>query len=64
VTGAGGAGLYNPEQDQDRATWQPFTKLFVSRTHSFSILDLNGKNLLFRQLDGKGQELDRFEIQK
>jgi acid phosphatase type 7 len=64
VTGAGGAGLYNPEQDQNRATWQPFTKLFVSRTHSFSILDLNGKNLLFRQLDGKGQELDRFEIAK
>jgi acid phosphatase type 7 len=64
VTGAGGAGLYNPEQDQDRSTWQPFTKLFISRTHSFSILDLNGKKLMFRQLDGKGQELDRFEIQK
>lgn len=64
VSGAGGAGLYNPEQDQDRATWQPFTKLFVSRTHSFSILDLDGANLLFRQLDGKGQELDRFEIKK
>lgn len=64
VTGAGGAGLYNPEQDQDRATWQPFTKLFVSRTHSFSILDLDGNRLLFRQLDGKGQELDRFEIAK
>lgn len=64
VTGAGGAGLYNPEQDQDRSTWQPFTKLFVSRTHSFSILDLDGKKLLFRQLDGKGQEIDRFEIQK
>jgi predicted phosphodiesterase len=64
VTGAGGAGLYNPEQDQDRTTWQPFTKLFVSRTHSLSILDLDGKTLRFRQLDGKGQELDRFEIQK
>ncbi len=38
------------------------TKLFVSRTHSLSILDLNGTNFRFRQLDGKGEELDRFEI--
>lgn len=64
VTGAGGAGLYNPEQEGNPATWQEFTKRFVSKTHSLSILDLKGKQLTFRQLDGTGKEIDRFQIKK
>ena len=32
VTGAGGQHLYNPEQQDDPASWQEFTYKFVSRS--------------------------------
>jgi hypothetical protein len=62
VTGAGGAGLYNPEQESDRASWQEFTARFVSTIHSFTMVDLERKKLTLRQIDKDGVELDRISI--
>ena len=55
VTGGGGASLYDPPQQDDRCSWQPYTEKFVSQTHSFSIIDVDGDKLTFRQLDGKAR---------
>jgi 3',5'-cyclic AMP phosphodiesterase CpdA len=43
VTGAGGADLYNPEQQTDTASWQPFTVKYVADTHSLTVVDVKGK---------------------
>ncbi len=64
VTGAGGAGLYNQEQGNDRASWQEFTTTFVSNIHSFTVMDASEKTLQLRQISAKGEELDRITIQK
>ena len=40
VTGAGGARLYNTEQNDDPASWQPFTARFVSNVHSLTVVDV------------------------
>jgi 3',5'-cyclic AMP phosphodiesterase CpdA len=64
VTGAGGAGLYDPEQETDPASWQPFTTRFIARTHSLTLVDVNGKRLTARQISETGQELDRFTVTK
>ncbi|MBI4910405.1 MAG: metallophosphoesterase [Acidobacteria bacterium] len=67
-TGAGGAGLYNVEQSENRPgaklTWQPFTAKFVSQIHSMTQVDVNGANLTFRQIAADGKEVDRFLISK
>ena len=64
VTGAGGQHLYNPEQHDDRDSWQGFTHKFVSKTHSLTIADVDGRTLTVRQLSGDGEELDRFVVTK
>lgn len=64
VTGAGGQGLYNPEQTTDKDSWQKFTTRFESRIHSFTLLDVNGNSLVLRQVDINGKELDRIKITK
>ena len=64
VSGAGGAELYNPEQQTDPASWQPFTAKFMSRDHSLSIVDIDGKTLQLRQISDTGKELDKFRIVK
>ena len=45
VTGAGGAGLYNAKQEDDPASWQPFTHKFISPVHSLTVADVNGPTL-------------------
>ncbi len=40
VTGAGGAGLYNPEQQDQPSTWQSFTDKFISKVHSITVADV------------------------
>ena len=60
VTGAGGAGLYNPEQQDKPETWQGFTDRFVSRIHSITVADVEGKTLTVRQVSAEGEEVDRF----
>ncbi len=64
ITGSGGNHLYNPEQQDDPATWQSFTVKFVSKIHSLTIADVNGSNLTVRQVSLDGDELDRFVVTK
>ena len=64
VTGAGGADLYNPEQQDDPASWQEFTHKFVSKVHSLTVADVDGPTLTVRQVSADGEELDRFVVTK
>ena len=64
ITGAGGQHLYNPEQQDDPASWQPFTYKHVSKVHSLSLVDIDGQTLTLRQLTADGEEVDRFVIKK
>jgi len=64
TTGAGGQGLYNPEQSTDKDSWQGFTTRFESRVHSFTVMDVNRNTLVLRQLDINGKEVDRVRITK
>jgi acid phosphatase type 7 len=72
VTGAGGAGLYDtafsnkPERWKHNPpeNWVPFTVKLISHTHSLSVLQTEGKRLTLRQIDSKGEELDKFEVTK
>ena len=64
VTGAGGNKLYNPEQQDDRGSWQSFTHRFISRVHTLTVADINGTTLTVRQMSAEGHELDRFKITK
>lgn len=56
VSGAGGAKLYNPEQQSDPASQQEFTADTHSLTHAF----VNGEYIRFRQISQDGKELDAF----
>jgi acid phosphatase type 7 len=64
ITGAGGQHLYNPEQQDDPASWQEFTYKFVSKMHSLTVADIHGRSLTVRQLTADGREIDRFVIKK
>ena len=64
VTGAGGQGLYNPEQTKDKDSWQKFTVKFESTVHSFTLLDVNGAVLTLSQVDINGKEVDSVRITK
>jgi 3',5'-cyclic AMP phosphodiesterase CpdA len=64
VSGGGGANLYNPEQQDDPATWQEFTDKFVSKVHSLTIVEVDGPRLRVRQVSVQGDELDRFNVTK
>jgi acid phosphatase type 7 len=64
VTGAGGASLYNPEQQDQPQTWQPYTNKFISKLHSITVADVDGKTLTVRQISADGTELDRFVVTK
>jgi len=62
ITGAGGQDLYNPEQQDQPDTWQRFTDKFVSKVHSLTTVEVEGKTLKVKQLTAEGTELDRFTI--
>jgi 3',5'-cyclic AMP phosphodiesterase CpdA len=64
VTGAGGQHLYNPEQQDDPASWQPFTDKFISKVNSLTVVDVRGPTLTVRQVAADGQDLDRFTVEK
>jgi predicted phosphodiesterase len=64
VTGAGGAGLYNGEQQTQPETWQGFTDKFLSQSHSLTVVDVKGNTLLVRQVDENGQTIDTFTVTK
>jgi acid phosphatase type 7 len=62
VTGAGGAKLYNPEQQDDPTSWQEFTHKFASKVHSLTVADVEGPTLPVRQLSADGEEIDHFTV--
>jgi hypothetical protein len=64
VTGAGGAELYDLWQTGAQASWQPWTKAFISDKHSFTVLEVEKKKLKLRQLDAEGRELDAITMTK
>ncbi len=64
VTGAGGAGVYNPEQQDYPDTWSKFTDKFVSKVNSFSQVDVDGRRFEFRQISDTGTVVDHFVITK
>jgi hypothetical protein len=64
VTGAGGQRLYNPEQQDDPASWQEFTFKHISKEHSLSVVEIDGPTLTLRQLTAEGDEVDSFVITK
>lgn len=64
VSGAGGAELYDPEQQDDKASWQTFTNKFLSQQHSLTVVDVTGKTLRLKQISETGKELDAFRIVK
>src|SRR5262249_3829126 len=42
ITGGGGADLYYPDQEDDPASWQPFTSKLIARVHSLTLVDVEG----------------------
>jgi predicted phosphodiesterase len=64
VTGAGGAGAYDPDQTDNIPTWQPFTRRLISDIYSFSLVDIDEGKLTLRQVSEAGDELDRFVMTK
>lgn len=64
VTGAGGARLYDPNQNDDPASWKDFTARFVSVIHSLTIVDATPDVLKFQQVSDEGREVDRFVIHR
>jgi hypothetical protein len=64
VTGAGGAGAYDPDQTDNTPTWQPFTTKLVADLYSFTVVDVQGRSLTLRQVSERGDELDRIVITK
>ena len=64
VSGAGGAGLYNPEQQTEPTGWQSFTNKFVSQVHSLSVVDISGKTFKLKQVSENGDVVDSFRIAK
>jgi hypothetical protein len=64
VTGAGGQHLYNPEQQDDPASWQEFTVKHISKEHTLTIAQIEGPVLTIRQVNAEGIEVDRLTISK
>jgi hypothetical protein len=64
VTGAGGQHLYNPEQQDDPASWQEFTDKHISKVHSLTVAEVDGRTLTVRQVTADGEEVDRFVVTK
>ena len=64
VSGAGGAGLYNPEIQATPEKWQNFTYKYVADQHSFGVIDINGKTFKLRQIGEDGKQIDAFQIVK
>ena len=44
MTGAGGQRLYNPEQQDDPASWQEFTFKHISKDHTLTVVEIDGPN--------------------
>ena len=64
VSGAGGQHLYNPEQQDDPASWQEFTFKHISKDHTLTVTEIDGPTMTLRQVTTEGYEVDSFVITK
>ncbi len=64
VTGAGGAGAYDPDQTDNVPTWQPYTQKLIGDVYSFTVVDVDGARLTLKQISERGEELDRIVVTK
>jgi acid phosphatase type 7 len=64
VTRGGGGTLYNPEQQDDPASWHEFTTRLIFKVHSLTLAEADSTALLGRKLSLGGVELDRFPLNK
>lgn len=69
VTGAGGKHLYDPEQNDDPATWlhkednnADYVVKMITDRHSLTVIDLDRTTLVLRQIDEWGNEIDRMTL--
>jgi predicted phosphodiesterase len=63
VTGGGGANLHLKGKAA-LFRLKPYVAKAASEENSFSLLDIKGRSLTFRQLNAQGEELDRFTLAK
>jgi hypothetical protein len=64
VTGAGGAGAYDPDQTDNTPTWQQYTAKLIGDVYSLTVVDVDGERLTLRQVSEHGEELDRIVVTK
>jgi predicted phosphodiesterase len=72
VAGGGGAKLYTGTVDKNLAklpnggkdNYAPFNAKLYDTQHSFAVLDLTAKRFELRAVNAKGEEIDRFTLQK
>jgi acid phosphatase type 7 len=62
VSGAASAGLYNPEQQGDPASWQTFSNKFIAQVHSLSVVDIDGSTIRMKHISDTGEQVDAFRI--
>jgi len=62
VTGGGGGLLYGQRMQQPDEP--DFVKLTVSKTHSFTLCDIEGDSMTIRQIAANGELLDEFKVTK
>ena len=69
TTGAGGNRLYDPQFTGRPATWlRPedgkvaYVERLVADRHSLTVVDMQPGELVVRQVDDQGRELDRIRI--
>ena len=71
VTGGGGASLYDKDFSDKPEKWKndpwavvPFTAKFYSERHSFTVVDMTQEHLSIRQMNDKGEQVDRITVTK
>lgn len=71
VTGAGGGKLadrdftHNPSKWRHATSgWAPYTEKFIADRHSFTEVTVSEKNMVVRQIDREGNEMDKIQITK
>ncbi|MCU0369716.1 MAG: metallophosphoesterase family protein [Cyclobacteriaceae bacterium] len=68
----GGAPLYDTSlsgkpdlwKHDPQANWVPYTTKIVSDIHSFTLIETDGKTLLLKQMNAKGEVFDQIKVTK
>jgi hypothetical protein len=71
TTGAGGKHLYDPEMNQNPRNWlhpednhADYVEKVISDRHSITVVDMDSRSLVIRQVDEWGGEIDHFRIDR